>query len=292
MKKYQSEFIGQSYFKDNLNLYINRWQEGFENPHHVHNFIEITIIEEGRGFHYINDEIISVKKGELFIIPIGASHVLRPSSASSPNPLTVYNVLIDPQELDYLINETDRLGEDGISKWLSSLILRSPFPYLHLKDQQDICLNLIRSMYAEYQQKQSGYSIILQSKIQELMLQLFRMKHRHTEQSESKLSTFAIDEAISFITEHLSEAITLAQIAAQMAVSERHFSRIFKKYTGQTFNEYLQNKRIERGCELLYSTNLSVKEICHQVGYKDIDYFRKLFAKKIGLSPNQYRKIK
>ncbi|GAE35997.1 AraC family transcriptional regulator [Halalkalibacter akibai] len=290
MKKVRSEFIGQSYFKNNLNFHINRWKEGFENPHHIHDFIEITIIEEGKGFHHVDDHIIPVNKGELFLIPIGASHVFRPTSPTSIHPLTVYNVLFDRQVLDSLMKETTRIGDTSLSIWLSSLGIKSTFSFLHVSDHQDICLNLIRSMYFEYQQKQPGYPIIVTAKIHELMLQLFRMKHRHTEASLPKLSVFAIDEVVSYMTEHLNQTITLAHVANKMNVSERHFSRMFKKYTGQTFNEYLQNKRIERSCELLVTTDLSIKEISYFIGYKDTDHFRKLFTKKLGLSPHQYRK--
>ena len=290
MKKNKETFIGDKYFSDDLLIYLNRPEEGFERPHHFHNFIEINIVEEGRGYHFVNEEVIEVQKGELFLLPMGVSHVFRPASSSSKDKLIVCNIIFDIQILKQLINTAVSHGEIAFSKWCSRLTDNGTVDYLHFRDSYDTCLSLFRSMFLEFQEKQSGYSIILHAKLRELLIKLFRLEYRFIPNSSSKISSFAINEAISYMHQNLHEPISLSHIANLMSLSESHFVRIFKKYTNQTFIEYLQNMRIEKSCHLLLHTDLSIKEISNLVGYTNVDYFRTLFGKKIGTSPKEYRK--
>ncbi|WP_100405530.1 AraC family transcriptional regulator [Bacillus solitudinis] len=291
MERSKHQLTGRTYFSDKIPLHVNRYHEDFISTHHSHDFIEITIIEEGKGFHHINGEVIPVNKGELFIIPIGANHVFRPNSANSKNKLTVYNVLFSPSLLQGLINETNHQQEYALSEWCALLQQGLMNNYIHLRDKQDSCLRLIRSIYLEYQYKHVGYSIVLESKVIELMILLFRLKNR-TLEKETSSASMVFDEMISYIDNHFNEPLTLTEMATNMLVSPRHFSRLFKKHTSQTFTEYLQNKRMEESGRLLRTTDHSVREISERVGYKDDDYFRELFTKKFGLSPQKYRKAR
>ena len=288
MEKRKRKFIGSTYFSEDLLIYINRWQEGFENPHHYHDFIEITIVEEGMGYHYNDDQVLSVTKGDLFIIPIDVSHVYRPSSTRSKEKLTVYNVLFDPKVIHHLLSENNLVDSTFID-WCQQLLTTKSINHMYLADKHESCLSLIRLMYYEFQQKQTGYSVVIQAKLRELLVNLYRIEQR-IDSTNSKIAAYPIDEIIPYIDKHLHEALTLTDMAKLMIVSERHFLRLFKKYTNQTFTEYLQHKRIERSCDLLRSTDYTIKEISHLVGYSNTDYFRSLFVKKIGIPPQKYRK--
>lgn len=290
LKKNKDLFIGDKYFSEDLLIYLNRPQEGFERPHHFHNFIEITIVEEGKGYHYVNEEVMTVQKGELFLLPIGVSHVFRPLSSSSKDKLIVCNIAFDVQILKQLVNTAINHEENSFAKWCSQLVDHNAVEYLHLIDKHDTCLSIIRSMFLEFQEKQSGYSIILHAKLRELLINLFRLEYRFIPNSNSKISSFAINEAISYMHQNLHEPITLSDMANLMNISESHFIRIFKKYTNQTFIEFLQNIRIEKSCHLLLHTDFSIKEISNMVGYTNVDYFRELFVKKLGSSPKEFRK--
>jgi AraC family L-rhamnose operon transcriptional activator RhaR len=79
------------------------------------------------------------------------------------------------------------------------------------------------------------------------------------------------------------------EIAAQLGMSGRHFQRSFKKLTGMTFLESIQNIRIDQSCQLLLSTTDKISHIAAVVGYQDIKYFNALFKKKTGVAPRQYR---
>ena len=62
---------GEQLFDAHLSIYVNRSKESFVLSEHDHDFVEICYVSEGTGTHYIENQAISVKKGDLFYIPIG-----------------------------------------------------------------------------------------------------------------------------------------------------------------------------------------------------------------------------
>lgn len=97
--------------------------------------------------------------------------------------------------------------------------------------------------------------------------------------------------AKQYIHRHFNEPITLEDVCAATGFSTSYFSTMFKKETGEGFSKYLTRVRIERAKALLQDTNLSVTEICDQVGYNDIKHFTGTFKKMTSLNPGQYRKL-
>lgn len=97
--------------------------------------------------------------------------------------------------------------------------------------------------------------------------------------------------AKEYVLQHYHEPITLEKVCEEVGFSVSYFSSLFKKETGENFVHFLMRTRIERAKELLAQTNLSVTEVCTQVGYSDLKYFTQTFRKETNLSPGQYRKL-
>lgn len=83
---------------------------------------------------------------------------------------------------------------------------------------------------------------------------------------------------------------TLSGMAAQCCLSEVYFSYLFKKVSGMSPMNYLVKVRMERACELMNSTNWRMVKIAQSVGYADYQYFTKVFKKKMGKTPGEYRR--
>ncbi|MFS0724320.1 helix-turn-helix domain-containing protein [Paenibacillus sp. 1P07SE] len=99
-----------------------------------------------------------------------------------------------------------------------------------------------------------------------------------------------VAEAQRYVLTHLGEKISMDAIARQVGLNPTHFSRVFKLDTGSTFIEYVTRVKMERACELLDQSNLSVVEIADKLGYDNPSYFIKLFRNLTGKSPAEYRK--
>jgi len=107
---------------------------------------------------------------------------------------------------------------------------------------------------------------------------------------ENKLSS-PIRMAQEYVNENFASNIAIQEIASMVYLSTNYFSATFKAQTGMTFLDYLTMVRIEESKKLLRNSLLNVSEIAHSVGYSDEKYFSKLFMKKVGVKPIQYRKF-
>lgn len=92
------------------------------------------------------------------------------------------------------------------------------------------------------------------------------------------------------MNENFAQALTLKSAAQMLHLSNSHLSRIFKKYTGFGFLEYLTILRIENAKHLLEDTSMSVSEIASECGFNDSNYFSSAFKSQTGISPLQYNK--
>lgn len=99
-----------------------------------------------------------------------------------------------------------------------------------------------------------------------------------------------LDDIIYYIDHNYQKQIKLESIAPLFGYNSAYLGKIFSKHFGQSFNSYVDHKRIEQSKELLKEKALKVYEIAEAVGYKNVDYFHKKFKKYVGLSPAEYRK--
>lgn len=95
--------------------------------------------------------------------------------------------------------------------------------------------------------------------------------------------------AQNYIQENFQKDLSLDEVSRQLNLSPYYFSKLFKEETGSNFVEYVTNLRIEKAKELLVQENLSMKEICAEVGYSDPNYFSRIFKKCVGVTPTEYR---
>ena len=98
-----------------------------------------------------------------------------------------------------------------------------------------------------------------------------------------------IDRAKEYITLHYQKDISLDDVSREVDISPYYFSKLFKEATGENFIDYLTNMRIDKAKELLDNTDLSMKEICVEVGYSNPNYFSRIFKKIVGVTPTEYK---
>ncbi|MNJ47324.1 HTH-type transcriptional regulator YesS [compost metagenome] len=81
----------------------------------------------------------------------------------------------------------------------------------------------------------------------------------------------------------------MEQSAEYVNLSPYYFSKLFKMHTGENFIDYVTRLRIDEAKKLIVERRLSLKEICFEVGYKDPNYFSRVFKKMTGITPSEYR---
>ncbi|GIP34168.1 helix-turn-helix domain-containing protein [Paenibacillus sp. J2TS4] len=93
-----------------------------------------------------------------------------------------------------------------------------------------------------------------------------------------------------YIREHYDKDISLQDVAATVHMSESYFSRVFKKYSGVSFIEYVTQLRLEKAKQLLQRPDAKIYEVALAVGYQDSRYFSQLFRKWTGETPTEFRR--
>jgi transcriptional regulator GlxA family with amidase domain len=96
--------------------------------------------------------------------------------------------------------------------------------------------------------------------------------------------------AQEFIERNPTEILTIEDICTKVSLGRRTFERRFKKSTGNSVAEYIQRVKVEFAKKQLESTAQTINEIIYNVGYNNIDAFRKVFKKYTDLTPMDYRK--
>ncbi len=264
---------------------MNKVNEAFHLPQHLHDFIELNYVSEGQGFHYLNEHTIPVSKGDLFIIPVGTAHVFRPSSANRDKRLTIYNIVFQSNLLEaWLANMP---GSEHIADLFSS---SNSVPW-KLSNNSEQIVQLIESMYIEYRLRDLGCETVLVGQLLQLLTLIVRLQS-YDQDTERPNNQTSVQNLLSHIQTHCADSKFKMHDLADMTgltVNQIHYR--LTQYTGYSFGEYIRKLRIEEAIRLLTSTDDKVYQIAERVGYHDMKVFHAVFKAETGTTPRQFRQF-
>ncbi len=93
----------------------------------------------------------------------------------------------------------------------------------------------------------------------------------------------------NYIEEHYCDELRLAQLSQMVGMTPSAFSRFFKQRTGKNLNEYIVDVRLGHAARLLVDTTHTVSEICYETGFNTVCNFNRLFRKRKGCNPTDFR---
>lgn len=107
---------------------------------------------------------------------------------------------------------------------------------------------------------------------------------------DDKVSNGYVEQIQNYVRQHYIDGFTSAQIQEVCGLSYKYAGTLFKEVTGQTIKEYQCTLRLRKAEQLLKETNKSITEIAQLTGFSDVFYFSKIFHRKKGCPPGEYRK--
>ena len=126
----------------------------------------------------------------------------------------------------------------------------------------------------------------LKTYFRDVLYAAIRLRDEETQKQSGDLVT----SALQYIDQHYTEeSISLNSTAKAINVSTNYLSAIFSQSVGQSFVEYLTQKRMTRAKQFLRQSNKRTGEIAAEVGYRDPRYFSFVFKKTQGCTPREYR---
>ncbi len=254
-------------------------------PKHTHNYVEMVYMCSGKTRHRINENEVTLEKGEILLLSQNATQEIFPAGE---NDIAV-NFIILPQFFDVAIN---LIGEEknDLRDFLINTLRndKSSGGYLHFKVADILPIqNLIENLIWTLTNHQINKRSINQITMGLLFLQLVN----HTE----ALSTHPGVENQNLmlnIMRYIEENYVCGSLeeAAELLCCNIYFlSRYIKKEMGKTFTQLMQQKRLNQAGFLLRTTSKKVIDICQSVGYENASYFHRIFREYYGMSPRKYR---
>ncbi|WP_138750895.1 AraC family transcriptional regulator [Paenibacillus sinopodophylli] len=270
-------------------LFFNRLEtrEGHLEIVNAHQGIEIVLVLEGHGQLILDQKVHAVGPGTLvFIQPFQLHHFkMKPPYVRTP-------IVFDPYLFDRyaalfptLHAFFQRIWKGKLERQLFSLTEEEILYFDALSEQ--------------FEQRLSG--VPKHERQEELLLFLIDFmralrkmyeKASKYEQAEvvDKREGRHIEHMMSWIEEHYQEEFSLEKLAESLHVSPFYASHLFSEETGCTLSQYIIARRLRESCLLLTVTDRPVVQIGMQTGFNSSAYFCKTFKKKMGLSPQAFRK--
>ena len=98
--------------------------------------------------------------------------------------------------------------------------------------------------------------------------------------------------AAAFVADHLTDPdLSTAQIADALACNADYLGRRFREAFNQTLTVHIHRRRVDRARMLFRSTNWPVERVAVEVGFSDVRYFRRIFKRRVGLTPGQFQRL-
>ena len=123
-----------------------------------------------------------------------------------------------------------------------------------------------------------------------LLAALFGSRKQYHETLGFGLARWQLRRACEYFEEHLSEEVSLADVARLLGLSQSHFARSFRASAGMPPYRWFLGARVRRAQQLLLSDGKSLAEIAIDVGFADQSHFTKTFRRLTGAAPNEWRR--
>ena len=247
---------------------------------HQHPEVQLSLIQEGKGDLYCMDRFWAYEPGDLILIPGNLPHLFK-SDQDEP----VHRRISIFHELPWLRQIIEQSPElEPLNPWLKRCSTGAIFRI-------------------QRQEAESRFSEILQTdktmRYVKFLELLDWLKHkrgrslqaRNTIQPYSTVDGDRMSEVIDHSMQHYQGRVKLGELAEKVAMTPASFCKFFKRRTGRTYIDFLNEIRIEHACRLLAgSSKMSVAEIAEDSGFSNIANFNRRFKQYKDVTPSHYRR--
>lgn len=278
MKEFQKEITPLA--AEDLFIVLNHQSAKFDYPVHYHGDFEINLVMDTYGKRIVGDSIEEFSTLDLVMIGPNVPHAWQGEVVEGNHVVTI-------QFSDKLLS-FPILGKrlfSNIRNLLYDARRGLVFPEKTNLEMKEKILQLT---------KMQGFQTVLEffSILNELSVADRRVLVSNQFDSQDIVRTSKsrrIAKVCEYIDQKFEEPITLGEVASLVGMSESAFSHFFKKKTNTSFKDYLTNHRITKACQMLAETTHSIAEICLICGFNNLSNFIRIFKKKKGTTPSEYR---
>jgi AraC family transcriptional activator of pobA len=245
----------------------------------------LLYVESGSGWYRQGDHAVTVQAGSLFFLAPGETH-----DVDGLRTTLTWMVTFRPEAVGAAAEGGDTIGPaPGGPVWLRLLRpaclhggITVPVPARSRWQWH------LRALAHELRTRPAGYAQAAPAHLTLMLVSLTRLSFPALEGPALRREPL-IAELFRVIDERYGEPLTLQDLAAELALSPRHLTRVTRHLTGRTVMDWVLDRRMSEARRLLLDTALPVERISRAVGYQDPGHFRRQFRRKHGASPARWR---
>ena len=250
---------------------------------HRHSRFEIVHFRSGEGVYAVNGHNYSIKPNDVFVFSSNEQHCITEMATE----LNFVNIQFEPSF--FWGSKIESFSDSDIffnhsSEFNCRLERNNVYT--------DRIAQTIEKILTEVTEKQAEYKMMARSLLTDIMVVLIREFKYNSNENEKKNSSNikAVKKAMEYIRLHLTENITLQEIAENSGMSRSRFSTVFKETMGITLWDYICEKRVELVINKLEQhQDKSMLEIALECGFNNTANFNKVFKKQTGGTPKDYK---
>lgn len=255
-------------------VWESRHDHGFRMPPERHPFVEVFYVLDGAGVFHIEGTPHPCRPGDVLVIHPHAVHHIEDDST----PLTLYGIGIAAR---LLAPDPDALG-----RLPNGRVPAAPALAARVRG------GLRRLLFEQTHDRPGGRTLVAG-----LALQLVAALSRERQETmppdpprtEASRHLRAIEQYIAELAHRFYEPVAIDRAAAELGMSRRNFTRLFRQAAGCSYSKYVEKVRVEYACELLRQTGRSVTTIAFECGFEDLSSFYRAFKRLKGDPPRRWR---
>lgn len=246
-------------------------------PKAIHHYVErekginqhiLIYCVEGYGWVEINGKQILIEPSQYITIPANEPHIY---GADEEDAWTIYWVHFNGM----------------LAKHIVELIIKHSKDYKPYLAYNENRIKLFEDIYEQLDRGYSDDTLRYVNMIFYHFLSSLLYEEKFNGTQTNKLN--AVSTAIELMKQRLGEVLSLCDLAYTSNLSVSHFSTVFKNETGYSPIDYFNHLKIQKACQYLLFTDMSIKEISFSLGIEDQYYFSRMFSKLMNVSPKEYR---
>jgi AraC family L-rhamnose operon regulatory protein RhaS len=239
---------------------------GFRMDPEAHPFAEIFYVLDGRGSFDVAGTPAACAAGDVVIIPPGVRHAIE----DGPAPLTLYGIGVS----------ADLLARDPEAELRAGVVSARPLA-AKVRDG-------VRKLLYEQTDTRPGHRALIAGQALQLVALLARAPAPRGD-PPADTSRRAVERFVAELAHRFYEPVRLDRVAADLELSRRTFTRLFREAAGCSYADYVEKARVEYACRLLRETGRGIAAIAFECGYEDLSGFYRAFKRHTRVPPGRWR---
>ena len=271
-------YTREGYLHENYRYFHLRDTAGQERDFHFHDFDKIVLLLSGRVNYLVEDQSYLLRPWDLLLVK---HHAIHKALIDRSEPYERIIVYLDRQYFDRALPQA-RLMDCFESADRSRRYLLVPDG-----EQRAELGETLRAFERAREDSRFGAEAMRDTLMMQILIQIGRMAPAAPESREQ--ADPKIRQVLSFINEHLTEELTVEQLAERVYLSRYHFMRLFKAQTGSTVHAYVRQKRLLSAARLIREGVPAAKAAADS-GFGDYSAFHRAFKECFGIAPGELKK--